>query len=226
MSVLRDEAVIGNIRINVRFSEPRFCSSSVIDARVIETDLLFMSSEEDFYNALFEGDVSALERLSAAKPDLPWAPDETGRDVLVTAIQWSNEASIKWVLSKNPDVSFVDDCGFSILKHVLQIEFDESANIVHKRTQDELTQLTVRLIDLLVEAGADIELTSTLGESVLHTAAMWSSPTVIRHLLNLGADPMLFDDEYTPRQPIYYAKFFKRWDAHKVLEDAMNSQAL
>ena len=185
-----------------------------------------MSNEEDFYNALFEGDVSALERLSAAEPDLPWASDDTGHDVLITAIQWSNEASVKWVLNRKPEINFVDDCGFSILKHVLQVEIDEGINIAHKRNQEELTELTIRLIDLLADAGADINITSTLGESVLHTAAMWSSPTVIRHLLSLGTDPMLFDDEYTPRQPIYYAKFFKRWEAYQVLEEAMKSQAV
>ena len=27
----------------------------------------------------------------------------TGRDALITAIQWSNGDSVKWVLSKNPD---------------------------------------------------------------------------------------------------------------------------
>lgn len=197
-----------------------------IEASEIELDLPKMSNEEDFYDALFEGNVSALERLSEAEPDLPWASGESGRDVLTTAILWSNEASVKWVLSKKPDVSFVDDCGFSTLKLVLQVELDEGMNIVHKRNPTELTQLTVRFIDLLVEAGADINLTSSLGESVLHTAAMWSSPTVIRHLLSLGADPMVFDDEYEPRQPIYYAKFFKRWEAHKVLEEAMESKAV
>ena len=185
-----------------------------------------MSNEEQFYDALFDGDVSALDSISAREPDLPWAADDTGRDVLVTAIGWNNEASVKWVLDRDPDVNFVDDCGFSILKHVLQVELDEGLNIIHKRNQDELTKLTVRLVDLLVEAGADIEMTSTLGESVLHTAAMWSSPAVIRHLLKLGADPMLFDFEHEPRQPIYYAQFYKRWDAYKVLEDAMSSQAV
>ncbi|MEM6617656.1 MAG: hypothetical protein AAF619_14130 [Pseudomonadota bacterium] len=125
-------------------------------------------------------------------------------------------------MSKKPEVNFVDECDFTPLKQVLQIEVDN--DVIHKRSQEELTQVTIQLIDLLLEAGADIKLSCTLGESVLHTAAMWSSPTVIRHLLSLGADPMLFDDEYEPRQPIYYAKFFKRWDAHAVLEEAMRSR--
>lgn len=179
-----------------------------------------MSNKEDFYNALFEGDVQTLELLSESDPNLPWSASETGRDVLITAIQWTNEASVKWVLNKKPEVNFVD-CGFSTLKHVLQIEKD--IDTVHRRSREEMTQVTIRLIDLLLEAGADIKLTSDLGESVLHTAAMWSSPIVIRHLLRLGADPLVFDDEYTPRQPIYYAQFFGRWEAYKVLEDAMKS---
>lgn len=182
-----------------------------------------MSFEDDFYNALFEGDVPTLDRLSEEVPDLPWAADETRRDVLIVALQWSNEASVKWVLSKCPEINFVDEQGFTPFKHVLQIEAEK--DIIHKRSPQALTQLTIRLLDLLIEAGADINLSCTLGESVLHTAAMWSSPTVIRHLLSLGADPMLFDDEYTPRQPIYYAEFFKRWDAHAVLKEAMKDRS-
>lgn len=182
-----------------------------------------MSTEDDFYNALFEGDVSNLERLAETVTDLPWAAGETGRDVLMTAIQWSNAASVKWVLSRKPEINFIDECGFTPLKQVLQIEAD--IDVIHKQSPGELTQVTVQLIDLLIEAGADINLSCTLGESILHTAAMWSSPTVIRHLLSLGADPMIFDDEYEPRQPIYYAKFFKRWEAHTVLEEAMRSRS-
>lgn len=182
-----------------------------------------MSNEDDFYIALFDGEVSVLENLSETVCDLPWAASETGRDVLIRAIQWSNEASVKWVLSKKPEVNFVDDCGFTILKHILQIEVDPDT--IRQRSPEELTQLTIRLIDLLIEAGASIHLSGTLGESVLHTAAAWSSPTVIRHLLKLGADPLIFDDEYMPRQPIYYADFFKRWDARAVLEEAMKSRS-
>lgn len=179
-----------------------------------------MSNEDKFYNALFDGNVAVLDQLSEVVADLPWPDAGTGRDVLITAIQWSNEDSVKWVLNRNPEINFVD-CGFTTLKHVLQIEVDE--DILRNRSPTELTRVTIRLIDLLIEAGADIKLSGTLGESVLHTAAMWSSPTVIRHLLNHGADPMVFDDEYTPRQPIYYAEFGKRWNAHAVLEAAMKS---
>ena len=181
-----------------------------------------MSKTEEFYNALFEGDIDVLERLSESEPDLPWPADETGQDVLVTAIQWANESSLTWVLSKAPEINFVDDTGFTPLKHVLQIEMDP--DFFHKRSQDERTRLTIRIIDLLLDAGADITLAGTLGETVLHTAAMWSSPTVVRHLLSRGADPMVFDDEYQPEQPIDYAEFHKRWEVHAVLKEAMASR--
>lgn len=211
------------------FGDDRFAEDSELyDAwfsdtqrKIADPEQPRMSSEDDFYNALFEGDIPVLDELSERVSDLPWAAGDTGRDVLITAIGWSNENSVKWVLSKKPEINFVDDQGFTTLKHVLQIEVD--SDVFHKRSQTELTQVTIRLIDLLIEAGADINLSGTLGESILHTAAMWSSPTVIRHLLAHGADPMLFDDEYEPRQPIYYAEFFKRWDAHAVLEEAMKT---
>lgn len=182
-----------------------------------------MSVEDDFYNALIEGDIATLDRVSETVPDLPWAADETGRDILTVAIQSSNEASVTWVLSKEPEINFVDEQGFTLFKHVLQIEID--TDMIHKRSPEDLARVTIRLLDLMIDAGADINLTCTLGESVLHTAAMWSSPTVIRHLLRLGADPMLFDDEYIPRQPVYYAKVFKRWDAHDVLVKAMKDRS-
>ncbi|WP_411892414.1 hypothetical protein [Yoonia sp. SDW83-1] len=106
---------------------------------------------------------------------------------------------------------------------MLQIEGDP--DIIHQRSQSKKTQLTIRFIDLLLDAGADINLTGTLGESVLHTAAMWSSPTVIHHLLSCGADPMLFDNERQQAQPIYYAKFHGRWEAHAVLQKAMKARS-
>ena len=181
-----------------------------------------MSSEDEFYDALFEGDIALLDELSQRVSDLPWAEGDGGHEVLSTAIGWANEACVAWVLSKKPEINFVDDQGFTPLKHVLQIEGDPDP--LHNRSQSERAEVTMRLIDLLIEAGADINLSATLGESVLHTAAMWSSPRVIRHLLARGADPMRFDHEYEPRQPSYYAKFFKRWDAHAVLEQAMQTR--
>ena len=179
-----------------------------------------MSSKDDFLNALSSGDIRALDELSETVSGLPWSDAETGRRVLIAAIESSKEESVRWVLARKPEINFVDECGFTPLKHVLQIESECDPT---DACQAPRTQVTLRLIDLLIEAGADIKFQSSLGESILHTAAVWSSPAVISHLLNLGADPMLFDDEYIPRQPIYYAKRFGRWAAQAVLENAMNA---
>jgi len=90
-----------------------------------------------------------------------------------------------------------------------------------KRSPEEAALLTIRMIDLLCEAGADINLGATLGETALRAAARWSSPKVVLHLLAKGADPMQWDQEYDPCQPVDYATGAKRQEVRDILRAAM-----
>ncbi|MCU9849897.1 ankyrin repeat domain-containing protein [Defluviimonas sp. WL0024] len=134
---------------------------------------------------------------------------------MTNAIDSGNPEAVAWVLSKNPQINYVDDEGFTVLMSALQVEID------CRLPPDEASALTIRLVDLLCDAGADINLTATLGSTALHTAAAWSSPTVVRHLLSRGADPHAADWDYVPEKPAAIAKSKKRWEVHAILCQAM-----
>ncbi|MHA6263970.1 ankyrin repeat domain-containing protein [Arenibacterium sp. CAU 1754] len=174
---------------------------------------------EAAYEAFRTGNISRLDELAKGSP-FPCGTDGwLGRRWLTNAIDSHNPDAVAWVLSKNPQVNYVDEDGFTALKSILQVEND--SKIVEKLNDKDAASLTIKLIDMLLKAGAEINLTATLAETVLHTAAMWSSPSVVQHLLLCGADPLAWDDEYSPRQPADYAKLHKRWEVHAILRDAM-----
>lgn len=186
------------------------------------------SNEPDFeiaYQAFCDGDVTLLEKLSSGC-DFPKGVDGfVGRHWLSNAIAACNLASLTWVLGKDVEVNFEDDEGSSAITWALQMENDYGLLRPGEPDQAAGTTYTIAVLDLLNDAGADVNMRLTLDETALHVAARWSSPSVIRHLLDLGADPTVFDAEYTPRQPVYYAKFGERWEAAAVLEAAMTSRS-
>jgi len=53
---------------------------------------------------------------------------------------------------------------------------------------------------------------------------MISSPAVVQHLLDRGADPHAYDAEYTPARPIDYANLSK-WQVEmtRILRAAMQA---
>lgn len=177
---------------------------------------------EAVWQALSEGDVAALE-VMASQSGFPQGVDDfVGRHWLTNAIHTARLRSVGWVLSKGIDPNYTDDEGACPLKSALQMEQETLVlRSVGIETPAEAADLTINLIDLLLNAGADINYRMTLDETALHVAAMWSSPRVVEHFLAQGADPFAWDAEYTPRQPIYYAKFYKRWDVHDILYTAM-----
>lgn len=180
---------------------------------------------DDAFEAFIDGDIDRLEAL-AEGTRFPHGRDGwLGRYWLTTAIHSSNPDAVAWVLSKSVDVNYKDDEGYTPLRSALEME-DNPAFARGASGEIELvncggTERTICLIDLLLAAGADIDQGGTLGETALHKAAMISSPAVVAHLLECGADPTLWDDEYEPQQPAHYAEFFKRWEVHDILVEAM-----
>ena len=55
---------------------------------------------------------------------------------------------------------------------------------------------------LLIERGANVNARVTLDVTPLHVAAAHGSAELIQLLLDHGADPLAWDSEYTPDQPI------------------------
>jgi ankyrin repeat protein len=81
--------------------------------------------------------------------------------------------------------------------------------------------LTIQIIDLLLQAGANINLRDAFDSTALHKAASWSSPSVLRHLLLCGADPFAVEDESAPSQPLDHAIKSKRPEIATILREAM-----
>jgi hypothetical protein len=177
---------------------------------------------ETAWTAMVEGDLARLEELTHLSP-FPCGTDGwLGRRWLTTAVHSRNPVSVNWVLSKGAEVNYVDDEGFTALMSALDIEEEcQMSYLDHPKSAEEAARLAMEVIDLLLAAGAKINLGATLDVTVLHRAAYRSSPTVIRHLLDCGANPCAYDSDYTPCCPADNAQAAKRWGVAAILRDAM-----
>jgi Ankyrin repeats (many copies)/Ankyrin repeat len=180
----------------------------------------------DFYEAAWTafvaGNIAKLEELTHLSP-FPCATDGwVGRHWLTTAIHSGNPEAVAWVLSKRPDVSYVDDEGFTALCSALQTEVDwkHTSNPL-ARNADEAADLTIRLIDLLLDVGVDVNQKMTLDVTALHLAASWSSVEVVCRLLAAGSDPLAQDSDYEFDYPLDYAFRAKRPENATILRQAM-----
>lgn len=180
---------------------------------------------EDAWTAMVEGDLEQLEDLARRSPFPKGTDAWLGRHWLTSAVHCANPLSLAWVLGQQPEINYVDDEGFTALMSALQVERD--CMMTHRnppKSSEEAAALTIQLIDLLLAAGADINLRTRTDETALHCAASWSSPTVIRHLLSQGANPCVYDSDFTPCSPADNANFAKRWDVAALLREAMEQR--
>jgi ankyrin repeat protein len=180
---------------------------------------------ETAWTAMVEGDLARLEELTHLNLFPRGTDGWLDRHWLTSAIFSSNPVSVAWVLSNGPEVNYVDDEGFTALMSALQVEHScQMKHLDQPKSAEEATALTIQLIDLLLAAGAEINLGATMGETALHFAALRSSPAVIRHLLACGANPRVYDSDYTPCCPADNAKLAKRWEVAAILREAMESR--
>ncbi len=181
---------------------------------------------EAVWKALKNADIQRLESFAAGSPFPCGLDGWLGRYWLTNAIDAGNADAVAWVLSKKPDVNYVDDEGFTAVMSVLQQELDYRKGVIKNAglLNCEAQSLAIQMIDLLCDAGADINLATTLGTTALHSAARWSSPAVVRHLLLRGADPLAIENDSLPRRPAEVAKDAKRQAVFAVLREAEEAQ--
>lgn len=175
------------------------------------------------YEAMLTGDLVKLEGMTHLSP-FPCGTDGwIGRHWLGTAIETGNEDAVAWVLGKGALVSFKDEEGSTALSNAVELEQDYNLNRFRDEKLSDAARaaLVIRIIDRLVGAGCDVnQRIGALEETVLHSAAAWSSPTVVRHLLSLGADPKIMSQDYGSEVPADIARASKRWEVYQILCEA------
>ena len=154
---------------------------------------------EEVYKAMCAGDTATLERVAETHPPFPHGQDKVfTRHWITHAVHASNYAAFYWVLRRGVEVNFVDDEGYSPLKSLLEMERQALRSLPTKEM--------IVWIDRLIEAGASVNFRHVLDKTPLHRAAAISSPAVVQHLLDRGADPHALDADYSAALPIHYAR--------------------
>ncbi|KJZ18878.1 ankyrin repeat domain-containing protein [Loktanella sp. S4079] len=185
-----------------------------------------MFKDEDFpkfeeaWDAFSNADIARLEKI-AATSELPHGVDPwSGRYWLSLAIGSGEPKSVEWVLSKGVDVHYIED-GFSALMDALQLESDY--HLTHNGDPAGATAIVLNIIDQLVAAGVDVNQCLNLNYTAFHSAVAWSSITVIRHLLDLNADPSVCNTDHCTSygSPVDQATLLKRWEVHAMLCEAL-----
>ncbi|NOX74211.1 MAG: ankyrin repeat domain-containing protein [Alphaproteobacteria bacterium] len=168
--------------------------------------------------ALKKGDIAFLEERAVQDPDFPQGVDGfLGRHWLTNAIGSGNLESVEWFLNQDVDVNYQDDEGMSPLKSAIQHEHDDTV-------MGREHSLSIDIVSLLLDAGADINARGTLDETPLHTAAAIGSLELVQFLLERGADPLAMDSEYVQGYPLDYAQRRKDPRIVTLLEKHMDQQ--
>jgi hypothetical protein len=108
---------------------------------------------------------------------------------LFYAAQNQDIALIKYLLYLGADPNKTTDRGYNALHAVCR------RNSLGGEYDEQLDTLTAEVIDVLVEAGTDVNGLTIFGETPLMSIVKVASPISIKHLLYHGADPSIKDED-------------------------------
>ena len=135
-------------------------------------------------DALRRGDVGAARWALSDPPDWPNSVDPyLHSSVLAVALAWAPLAAIRELIAQGADPNFhpVDD-GFPSLIDVLHHRLSDRPELQRWHDGHELLQL-------LVDAGAEVHRRGLNDWTALHFAAASDDPVAVTMLLEAGADP-------------------------------------
>ena len=136
--------------------------------------------------ALRAGDPAQLRSIAAQTPSFPRGSDGfVGRPWLINAVDGGSVASVRWMLDEGLDPDLSDDEGTTPLTSAMQRD-DEAS---------------LEMVDAILDAGADVNAPDAFGRTPLHEAAVYASAQIVTLLLDRGADPGLYDTDYSPVRP-------------------------
>ncbi len=140
------------------------------------------------FKALTEGDAEAWERLAEEIPSFPDGKDSwLERHWITSAVDVGSAASVEWMVKREVPLHFRDDEGYTILHSCI----DREENDRHE------------LLELLLYAGADVNLKGINDWTPLHLAGARGDLEAIRILMENGADPWIrtdIDEYATPAE--------------------------
>lgn len=137
-----------------------------------------------FTRAAAFGDLKSAERLLQAGADVNApAPRTSARTALIYALESGDEEQARltaqWLLARGADPSLASS--------------DKEAPLAIAAVHDR-----VAIVELLIQAGADLEARDRAGQTALHRAARCQSPQSVSALLRLGADPLALSAQGQP----------------------------
>ncbi|KAG8906028.1 ubiquitin-protein ligase peroxin 12 [Tulasnella sp. 403] len=159
-------------------------SDHVFSPSRIAASSAFRDLESKLSKAVAQHDVSAVRQVVAEADSMSAQPDSAPH---VTRILW--KAAIEAIppiadiimSSRGYDIRYVDDINGRTCLHGAAIAGE------------------LRLLDLCVQNGLEIDRVDFYGRSALHYASMNGHDHICQRLLSLGADPRIADkDNYTP----------------------------
>lgn len=165
----------------------------------------YISSADDdrIMDLLIAGSAEALEREAATNARFPHGlDDELGRRWIVNAIDCGSIQSIAWMISKDVDVSFVDDEGYTALLCAI----DRARPDRHE------------VLDLLLRSGAPTGLHGINDWTAAHMAASRDDVEALRILKRHGADLQATRNDFSVSTPLEDARSLKCWNAAAFLE--------
>ena len=132
-----------------------------------------MRDYDTIMERLISGDVAALEDLSKVVDDFPCGKDDfIHRDWITNAIDCGTFEVIEWMLSKGVSLHLDDAEGYPVLHSAMERDKPDR----------------FKVMQLLIDAGADINARGINDYTPAHKAAAWGDFEALQFMVDAGAD--------------------------------------